>query len=189
MTIKKTQLWWSKVVLSGLCATQTNYNLLSLILTFSEHVRPVREVLHQLKRQGGFPSLMNTIAKAKALVAKFNASEVAISKLVEKTNKKLIADVTTRWSSTYLMISCLVERKYSVDDICKFLKRNSLLNTDWEILAKLCELLEPFANYTQLTTGSKIPTLPSVFPSFLEVKNVSLRQRTKITYFLSFNKR
>ena len=126
---------------------------------------------------------MNTIAKAKALVAKFNASEVAISKLVEKTNKKLIADVTTRWSSAYLMISCLVERKYSVDDICKFLKRNSLLNTDWEILAKLCELLEPFANYTQLTTGSKVPTLPSVFPFFLEVKERIITAKNKNNIF------
>ena len=118
----------------------------------------------------GRPSFASSITKAKKLVSRFNTSSVATGKLIEKRNKKLVSDVTTRWSSTYLIIDRLVDLKDTVEEICKDLKWNGLLNTDWAMLENLGELLQPFAYYTQLMTGSKVPTLPSIFPSILELK-------------------
>lgn len=50
------------------------------------------------------PPFIKVIIKAKKLVAKFNTSTKATPRLVELSKKKLIGDVTTRWSSTYLLL-------------------------------------------------------------------------------------
>ncbi len=120
--------------------------------------------------RGGTPGFEKIIVKGKKLVAKFNKSCVATTKLVQLTNKKLTADVCTRWSSTYLMLERLVDQKDAIETICKELKWNNLSITEWDMLENICKLLKPFADYTQLMSGSKFITLPLVLPSILELK-------------------
>ena len=45
------------------------------------------------------------------LVKKVNKSVKATDMLIEKAGKKLVSDCPTRWSSTFLMISHLLEVK------------------------------------------------------------------------------
>ncbi len=68
-------------------------------------------------QRGGIPGFAKIIVKGKKLVAKFNKSCVATTRLVKLTNKKLTSDVCTRWSSTFLMLDRLVKLKDAIDDI------------------------------------------------------------------------
>ena len=48
--------------------------------------------------RGTQPQFMAVIKRARALISSFNTSTIATPKLIEKAGKKLIKDVSTRWS-------------------------------------------------------------------------------------------
>ena len=51
------------------------------------------------------------VKKARQLVSLYNKSYKTTEKLVKKAGKKLINDVSTRWNSTFLMISQMIDFK------------------------------------------------------------------------------
>ena len=57
----------------------------------------------------GIKSLKRVIKKAHAIASKVNKSNRATEKLINLSGKKLVSDCSTRWSSTYLLISRLLE--------------------------------------------------------------------------------
>jgi hypothetical protein len=65
-------------------------------------------------------TLAPILTAARRLVSKFRQSSVATQSLIKRTRKTLINDCPTRWSSTYLMISRLLEvgKKASVVEVC-----------------------------------------------------------------------
>uniref|UniRef100_A0A0N7ZIF0 Uncharacterized protein n=1 Tax=Daphnia magna TaxID=35525 RepID=A0A0N7ZIF0_9CRUS len=82
------------------------------------------------------PFFLKVIARAKKLVAKFNCSTKATPRLIELSKKKLVGDVSTRWSSTYLLLKRLLELRDSVTIVCEELDMDGLLNTEWATLKK-----------------------------------------------------
>ena len=92
------------------------------------------------------PHIKSTISKAHKLVSKMNKSTKATEKLIKKSGKKLVNTCPTRWSSTFLMISRLLEVKVSLNSLCEELGRNAetLTNLQWrtlEMTEKLLNLL------------------------------------------------
>ena len=69
------------------------------------------------------------------------------------------------------MLERLVDLRDAVEEVCIALKWDCLSITEWGTLERVVELLKPFAEYTQLMTGSTYSTLPSVLPSVLELEN------------------
>jgi len=57
------------------------------------------------------------IAKTRRMVGRIRKSSVATEKVLERSGKLLIADVTTRWNSTYYMIQRLLSIKTIVNEI------------------------------------------------------------------------
>lgn len=57
------------------------------------------------------------IAKTRRMVGRIRKSSVATEKILERSGKSLIADVTTRWNSTYYMIQRLLSIKTIVNEI------------------------------------------------------------------------
>ncbi len=76
------------------------------------------------------PLFVSAIPSAKKLVGKFNKSTTATSRLVDITGKKLVADVTTRWPSTYLLIHRLLQLRQQVTTVCEELVWNCVSISD-----------------------------------------------------------
>ena len=112
------------------------------------------------------PHIKSTISRAHKLVSKMNKSTKATEKLIKKSGKKLINTCPTRWSSTFLMISRLLEVKASLISVCEELGWNAqtLSNLQWRQLEITEKLLKPFAQYTTLTSGEERTTISLVIP-------------------------
>ena len=131
------------------------------------------------QREGSpLPLYSAAIKSARKLVGKFNKSTVATTKLKELCNKKLVADVATRWSSVYLLILRLLQLREHVKVVCKELGWDCLSNSEWNLLSQI--LFEPFASFTQLVSADRIPTFSSVIPCVEELK----MHLIEVRYFL-----
>ena len=94
------------------------------------------------------PPYLTVISNAKKLVGRFNASTIATPRLIELCKRKLVGDVSTRWSSTYLMLHRLLSSRQAVSKVCEELGWDSLSNTEWHALKTVVQLFKPFASYT-----------------------------------------
>ena len=109
------------------------------------------------------------LQKAKKLVNKFNKSTKGTEKLIALKNKKLISDCPTRWSSTFLLLQRLLEIKDGVCQVVEELEWNGLQTSECKKIESIVDLLEPFAEYTQLCCGESYTTLSAVIPIILEL--------------------
>ena len=114
-------------------------------------------------------SFTRAVNKAKKLCSKFNKSVLATEQLVKLSGIKLIGDCPTRWSSTYIMISRLLDLRSHVSTIIAELEWDDLRVSEYKLLENLKELLQPFAVYTTLTSGDDV-TISSVIPILMELK-------------------
>ena len=113
-----------------------------------------------------------------------NKSTKATEKLIKKSGKKLINACPTRWSSTFLMISRLLEVKSSLISVCEELGWNAqiLSNLQWKQLEMTEKLLKPFTQYTTLTSGEERTTISLVIPVLLELEMHLQDEVSKYTY-------
>ena len=114
-------------------------------------------------------SVKRVISKMHNLVAKFNRSTKCTERLIHLSGKKLVADCPTRWSSTFLVVSRLLELRVHVSAVCAELTWDCLQNSDWKMLENYKQLLEPFANYTNLESAEDMTTISTVIPVLLEL--------------------
>ena len=96
------------------------------------------------------PAFVKVIAKARKLASKINTSSIATPLLIKLAGKKLLSDVSTRWSSNYLVMNDMYHLRKPINDVCEELGWDSLSYTDWSLLKNIIDLLEPFASLTQL---------------------------------------
>lgn len=140
-------------------------HLLQLVMVSFDKMRTSRQ------REGiPLPLYIEAIQAARQLVGKFNKSTVATTRLEELCNKKLVADVSTRWSLVYLLIHRLLQLRKEVKVVCDELNWDCLSNTEWNLISRVDTLLEPFASYTKLVSADLIPTFSSVIPCVEELK-------------------
>ena len=67
------------------------------------------------------------------------------------------------------MISRMVEVRNELSQVLEELNWNNLPNRDWKVLESMMCLLEPFAQYTSLTSGDEYTTFSTVVPVLMEL--------------------
>jgi hypothetical protein len=138
------------------------------VLEEQTNVKPMSLLLAQLDITLGI--VFYSIKQARKLVSKINTSSVATPRLIALAGKKLLSDVSTRWSSNYLVFSRFYELRHSVNTICEEMGWDSLSITSWGMLKSIIDLLEPFAAFTQLVSADKYATFSSAIPCIEELK-------------------
>ncbi|KAK0138793.1 Zinc finger BED domain-containing protein 1 [Merluccius polli] len=117
----------------------------------------------------------------KCLVEHFKKSELACTKLKEKQQQMgkpplmLIQDVSTRWNSTYHMLSRLLEQRWPVTAALSDPAVNprgkhhylDLKPEQWNISEELTQVLGPFEGATEFLSGEQYVTL-SALPQLVQ---------------------
>ena len=114
-------------------------------------------------------SVQKVLKKAHKLVSKVNKSAKATEMLIAQAGKKLIGSCPTRWSSTYLMVSRLVEVRPHLSYILEELVWDGLQASEWKLLESIRNLLEPFAEHTALCSGEEYTTISNVIPALMDL--------------------
>lgn len=121
-------------------------------------------------------SVSDLIATCKKIVAHFNHSSAACSKLKEIQEElnvapnKLIQDISTRWNSSYLMIKRIQEQKrplniYAADNN----NLNILTANQWSLMEPLLTLLQPFEEITKKMSSNEA-FISEVLPTIVTLK-------------------
>lgn len=84
--------------------------------------------LPQIESTQRLPVFATVISKARKLVSKFNTSSVATPRLISLSGRKLLTDVSTRWSSNYFVMDCLYQLRQPVSKVCQELGWDELSN-------------------------------------------------------------
>ena len=114
-------------------------------------------------------SVQKVLKKAQKLVSKVNKSTKATEMLIEQAGKKLVGSCPTRWSSTYLMVSRLVDVRPHLCHVLEELVWDGLQASEWKLLESIRNLLEPFAEHTALCSGEEYTTISSVIPVLMDL--------------------
>lgn len=123
-------------------------------------------VVNKFSEITAFKGVLN---HAHNLVRKVNSSGKATEKLVLLSRKKLVQDCPTRWSSMYLMITCMLEVRNSLTSVLEELEWDNLAVSEWKLLEALRDLLHPFAIFTALAQGEEFTTLSCVIPAIMDL--------------------
>ena len=115
-------------------------------------------------------SLKPLMKKVYALVKKVNKSSRATGILLSLCNKKLVTNVPTRWSSTFLLLDRLLDVKGPLSTALDQLEWDNLAHSEWKTIEMVHKLLKPFAQYTALISGEEYTTLSSVIPILMELQ-------------------
>ncbi|CAH1100846.1 unnamed protein product [Psylliodes chrysocephalus] len=151
--------------------------------------------------QDGLKSIEDLIEKVKNIVSFFKRSNLAKERLDSfqkqnnKSPKKLIQSVPTRWNSVFYMLERILELKEEVRASLAVLGHENLhllTNNDFEDLSQLVNILKPLESATKLMSGEKYVTLSSVIiisnglekiysrlVSKIELSTVELSDKTK----------
>ena len=113
-------------------------------------------------------SVNRLLDKARVLVRLFRKSSVAIEQLLQLCGLTLVKDCLTKWSSTYLMISRLVQVKDSILQVADGMGWDYLLPSEWLRLTALRDLLLPFAEHTKMLQSDTM-SLSLVVPALLDL--------------------
>jgi len=91
----------------------------------------------------------------------FSHSSHAYSKLktiqnqLNIPNHKLIQDVTTRWNSTYYMLSRFYEQRQAISTYAVDNEISTLTSTQWSLVGNIVYVLKPFEEITKLASADK----------------------------------
>lgn len=108
-------------------------------------------------------AVKDIIAMGRRIVGHFNHSSLACSQFKEiqeeqlhVTPKKLLQDISTRWNSTYFMLSRLLELKNAMSLYVN--ENNEITNFSlhqWTLIQNCLNLLHPFEEITKQISSSK----------------------------------
>ncbi|XP_078021628.1 zinc finger BED domain-containing protein 4-like [Epinephelus lanceolatus] len=132
--------------------------------------------------------LMNsTFAKCSKLSSLLHTSSTFKDAFEDKFGQRGIpAAVNTRWNSTLRQVKAVLS--FSHQELCNVAQvtgHNELVFSvrEWNMMKELCDVLQPFAEATDLTQGEKIVTVSSVLPCVLSL-NHHLEKLKKQVRFL-----
>ncbi|KAL7379703.1 hypothetical protein ABVT39_004336 [Epinephelus coioides] len=132
--------------------------------------------------------LMNsTFAKCSKLSSLLHTSSTFKDAFEDKFGQQGIpAAVNTRWNSTLCQVKAVLS--FSHQELCNVAQvtgHNELVFSvrEWNMMKELCDVLQPFAEATDLTQGEKIVTVSSVLPCVLSL-NHHLEKLKKQVRFL-----
>lgn len=133
---------------------------------------------------------------AKKIVGHFRHSSTSMADLhleqeAAKARKKvIIADVSTRWNSTHMMLQRMVEQKMHISTVLSQHNDQKVreLNPsyeDWQFFEQACQILDPFAAATKMLEGDLYPTLSLVSLVFATILRKLSRIEQKPLHNLS----
>ena len=115
-------------------------------------------------------SFKKVLGAAHQVAKRVNKSTKATEKLIALSGKKLVSDSPTRWSSTYLLVSWMIEVRAALTEVLKEMELDNLATSEWKLLESICELLHPFAQYTSLLSVEEYTTISAVVPAIMELE-------------------
>jgi len=123
------------------------------------------------------------LGKCRKIVGHFSHSSLACSKLknIQENLKlpihKLIQDVTTRWNSTFYMLSRLHEQRQAVTAYAAEKDIPSLTAMHWNMIENVIRVLQPFEEITKIAS-SDCETIGYVIPAIVTLQSyLSKRQK------------
>jgi len=123
------------------------------------------------------------LGKCRKIVGYFSHSSLACSKLknIQENLKlpihKLIQDVTTRWNSTFYMLSRLHEQRQAVTAYAAEKDIPSLTAMQWNMVENVIRVLQPFEEITKIAS-SDCETIGYVIPAIVTLQSyLSKRQK------------
>lgn len=129
-------------------------------------VHTLQLVVNMIQKEASVKRLLD---KVRTLVRLFRKSSVATERLLQLCELTLVKDCPTRWSSTYQMISRLLEVKDSVVQVADGMGWDYLLPSEWQRLTAVRDLLSPFADHTQMLQSDTV-SLSLVVPALLDLQ-------------------
>lgn len=108
------------------------------------------------------------LSKARGIVRKIRISSVATEKMVTLCGKTVVAECTTRWNSNMFMIERLLLIKDHLAEVCKEMKWDCFLASEWVKLDELYQILKPFTDHTNVMQTDKF-ALSNVIPVLLDL--------------------
>ncbi|CAF1638825.1 unnamed protein product, partial [Didymodactylos carnosus] len=131
----------------------------------------------------GTRSHSDTIANVRKFIAHVRRSTLAFEEIkveqkkINRTERKLILDVSTRWNSTYYMLLRLVDEKIPVSafllkkKIAKRLKDedDDSLIINWQTIEAITKILKPFDTATKELSFEGKPTMSILLPTFMQL--------------------
>ncbi|XP_039311284.1 zinc finger BED domain-containing protein 4-like [Solenopsis invicta] len=128
-------------------------------------------------------NFVEILGKCRKIVGHFSHSSLACSKLknIQKNLKlpihKLIQDVTTRWNSTFYMLSRLLEQQQAVTAYAAEKDIPSLTAMQWNMVENVIRVLQPFEEMTKMAS-SDCETIGYVIPAIVTLHSyLSKRQK------------
>lgn len=106
-------------------------------------------------------NIADVIVKSRRIVTHFSHSSHACSKLkaiqnqLNIPNHKLIQDVTTRWNSTYYMLSRLYEQRQAISTYAVDNEISTLTSFHWSLIGNIVYVLKLFEEMTKLASADK----------------------------------
>lgn len=123
------------------------------------------------------------LRKCRKIVEHFNHSSLAYSKLssiqkiLKLPNHKLIYDDTTRWNSTFYMLSSLHEQRQAITAYAADRDISTLTAMQWSIVENVLHVLQPFEEITKILS-SDCETIGYVIPAIVILHSyLSKRQK------------
>ncbi|XP_060947142.1 uncharacterized protein LOC133024170 [Limanda limanda] len=144
------------------CEEEQRYGAIKRIPCVVHTLQLVVNLIH--KEQ----SIKRLFDKVRGLVRLFRKSSVATERLLQLCGLTLVKDCLTRWSSSYQMISRLLEVKDSTVQVADGMDWDCLLPSEWQKLAALRDLLLPFAEHTKMLQSDTM-SLSLVVPALLDL--------------------
>lgn len=144
------------------------------------HIRCCAHILNLIVKDGLGP-IDASISKIREAVKYIDGSEARLQKFINLFRNSEISytcalwmDVPTRWNSTYTMLERALKyrpmlHRYFVEMDgagSKYL----LSYEEWDKIEKICELLKPFYEITNLFSGSDYPTANLYFPEAFTIQ-------------------
>ncbi|XP_062398583.1 uncharacterized protein LOC134088552 isoform X1 [Sardina pilchardus] len=113
-------------------------------------------------------SIRRLLDKVRVLVRLFHKSSVATDHLLHLCGLTLIKDCPTRWPSTYLAISRLLQVKNSLVQVADGMGWDCPVPSEWQRLTALRNLLVPFVEHAQMLQSDTM-SLSLVVPALLDL--------------------
>lgn len=142
------------------------------------HMRCTTHILNLIVKDGleviskGIERIRDSVIYWTATPNRVEKFEETPRQLHVSCSKKLVQDVTTRWNSTYLMLSTALLYK-SV--FTRLRQRDSNfktcpLDSDWVLASEICDKLKLFYVVTEMLSGTNYPTTNIFFPQICKIK-------------------
>jgi len=133
------------------------------------HMPCIAHTLQLVVKKALSTNSCSILSKARSLVGHVRKSGVAVQKLQDIRSKTLPVDNTTTWNSSYLMMKRLTELRPSINQVVQMLKVDTLRVAEWEEVENVVNLLEPFAEQTNLLQ-SDAQSMSYIVPALLDLQ-------------------